>query len=165
MVEAGAKEVTEEEVVQALEAGHEAIKRIVDMIDALAKEAGKPKREVPKKEVDRALLSRGRREGARAAQRGDAHPQQARELRPVDQVLEDLIADIPEGEVQRKVEAKGIFKELKEKVLREEVLEKRVRLDGRKFDEIRPIWSEVGVLPRTTARRSSRAAKLRRSSP
>ncbi len=66
----------------------------------------------------------------------------------VDQVLDDLIADIPEGEVQRKVEAKAIFKELKEKVLRDEVLEKGVRLDGRKFDEIRPIWSEVGVLPR-----------------
>ena len=51
--------------------------------------------------------------------------------------------------MQRKVEAKAIFKELKEKVLRDEILEKRVRLDGRKFDQIRPIWSEVGVLPRT----------------
>ena len=51
--------------------------------------------------------------------------------------------------MQRKVEAKAIFKELKEKVLRDEVLERGVRLDGRKFDEIRPIWSEVGVLPRT----------------
>jgi polyribonucleotide nucleotidyltransferase len=66
----------------------------------------------------------------------------------VDQVLSELVGSIPEGEVQRKVEAKAIFKELKEKVLRDEVLEKGVRLDGRKFDEIRPIWSEVGVLPR-----------------
>jgi len=56
---------------------------------------------------------------------------------------------LPEGEVQRKVEAKAIFKELKEKVLRGEVLERRVRLDGRKFDEVRGIWSQVGVLPRT----------------
>jgi polyribonucleotide nucleotidyltransferase len=66
----------------------------------------------------------------------------------VDEVLEDLIASLPEGEVQRRVEAKSIFKELKEKVLRDEVLERGVRLDGRKFDEIRAIWSEVGVLPR-----------------
>ena len=66
----------------------------------------------------------------------------------VDEVLEELIASLPEGEVQRKVEAKSIFKELKEKVLRDEVLEHGVRLDGRKFDEIRAIWSEVGVLPR-----------------
>ena len=55
MVEAGAKEVSEEDVVQALEAGHAAIKRIVDAIDALAKEAGKKKREAPKKEIDHAF--------------------------------------------------------------------------------------------------------------
>ena len=67
----------------------------------------------------------------------------------VDQVLEDLIASLPEGEVERRVEAKAIFKELKEKVLRDEILERGQRLDGRKFDEIRPIWIETGVLPRT----------------
>ena len=55
MVEAGAKEVPEEEIVQALEAGHAAIKRIVETIDALAKEAGKPKRTVAKKEYDPAF--------------------------------------------------------------------------------------------------------------
>src|SRR5438876_6067699 len=52
MVEAGAKEVSEEEVVQALEAGHAAIKRIVATIDDLAKEAGKAKRQAPKKEIE-----------------------------------------------------------------------------------------------------------------
>jgi polyribonucleotide nucleotidyltransferase len=67
----------------------------------------------------------------------------------VDQALKDLVASIPEGEVERKTEAKAIFKELKEKVLREEVLTHSVRLDGRKFDEVRPIWIETGVLPRT----------------
>ena len=67
----------------------------------------------------------------------------------VDEALKDLVASIPEGEVERKVEAKAIFKELKEKVLREEVLTHGVRLDGRKFDEVRPIWIETGVLPRT----------------
>jgi polyribonucleotide nucleotidyltransferase len=66
----------------------------------------------------------------------------------VDQVLDELIASLPEGEVERRVEAKAIFKELKEKVLRGEILERGARLDGRKFDEIRPISIEVGVLPR-----------------
>src|SRR5213592_2791727 len=63
--------------------------------------------------------------------------------------LKDLVASIPEGEVESKTDAKAIFKELKEKVLREEVLTHNVRLDGRKFDEVRPIWIETGVLPRT----------------
>src|SRR5207247_2866063 len=67
----------------------------------------------------------------------------------VDQVLDDLVAALPEGEVERRLEAKQIFKELKEKVLREEVLTHGVRLDGRKFDEVRAIWIETGVLPRT----------------
>jgi len=52
-------------------------------------------------------------------------------------------------EVERKVEAKQIFKDLKEKVLRDEVLERGLRLDGRKFDEIRSIWIETSFLPRT----------------
>ncbi len=66
----------------------------------------------------------------------------------VDQVLADLVASMPDAEAERKTEAKSIFKDLKEKVLRDEVLERGVRLDGRKFDEIRPIWTEAGVLPR-----------------
>ena len=67
----------------------------------------------------------------------------------VDQVLAELIASIPDGEIERRSDAKAIFKELKEKVMRDEALERGKRLDGRAFDEIRPITIEVGVLPRT----------------
>jgi polyribonucleotide nucleotidyltransferase len=148
MVEAGARETTEEEMVGALEFGHDAIRQIVAGIDELAKAAGKPKlqpqqrtvstdfyREVEEKvlvPLSEAMRIRGKLEN----------------YDRVDQLLEDLIASLPEGEVERKLEAKQIFKELKEKVLRDEVLERGQRLDGRAFDEIRPIWSEVGVLPR-----------------
>ncbi len=148
MVEAGAKEVTEEEVVQGLEAGHAAIRRIVTEIDALAKEAGKPKREVAKKEYDPVFY----REVEEKVMIPLADAMRMRDklanYGSVDQVLSELVGSLPDGEVQRKVEAKAIFKELKERVLRDEVLQKGVRLDGRKFDQIRPIWSEVGVLPR-----------------
>ena len=149
MVEAGAKEVPEEDVVQALEAGHVAIKRIIDSIDALAKDVGKPKREVPKKEIDHSFYREVEEKVLVPLSEAMRVRNKLESYGTVDQVLEDLVADIPEEEVQRKVEAKVIFKELKEKVLRDEVLEKGVRLDGRKFDEIRTIWSEVGVLPRT----------------
>jgi polyribonucleotide nucleotidyltransferase len=149
MVEAGAKEVSEEEVVQALEAAHAAIKEIVGVIDDLAKAVGKAKRTVTKKEIGTEFYRE-------VEERVYVPLSEAMRIRGkienydrVDQLLDDLVANIPEGEVQRKVEAKAIFKELKEKVLRDEVLERRLRLDGRKFDEIRPIWSEAGVLPRT----------------
>jgi polyribonucleotide nucleotidyltransferase len=148
MVEAGAKEATEDEVVGALDAAHAAIKLIVGAIDDLAAAVGPKKLQVQKKEIghefyrdveekvyvplSEAMRIRGKLEN----------------YDRVDEVLEELIASMPEGEVERKVEAKAIFKELKEKVLRDEVLERGVRLDGRRFDEIRAIWSEAGVLPR-----------------
>jgi len=149
MVEAGAKEISEEECVQALEAGHAAIKKIVATIDALAKDAGKPKKQVAAKEIDHAFYREV--EEKVMIPLGDAMRIQDKlsNYGTVDQVLSGLVSSIPEGEIQRKLEAKAIFKELKEKVLRDEILERGVRLDGRKFDEIRPIWSEVGVLPRT----------------
>jgi polyribonucleotide nucleotidyltransferase len=149
MVEAGAKEVTEEQVVEALETAHKAIKQIVAAIDDLAKEAGKKKLTVAKKEIaadfykeiegkvlgplTEAMRIRGKLEN----------------YETVDLTLKSLVAALPESEAEKKADAKAIFKELKEKVLREEVLTHNVRLDGRKFDEVRPIWIETGVLPRT----------------
>jgi len=148
MVEAGAKEATEEEVVQALGTAHAAIRQIVDVIDDLAKEIGKKKREVPKKEVSREFYREVEEKVLVPLSEAMRIRGKLENYDRVDEVLDELIASLPEGEVQRKVEAKSIFKELKEKVLRDEVLERGVRLDGRKFDEIRGIWSEVGVLPR-----------------
>ena len=83
MVEAGAKEVSEEQVVEALEAAHAAIKQIVAGIDDLAQRGGQEEAaRSQKKEIGARLLPRGRGEGARPAHRGDAHPRQAGELRP-----------------------------------------------------------------------------------
>jgi polyribonucleotide nucleotidyltransferase len=148
MVEAGAKEVSEAQVVGALEAAHAAIKQIVQGIDALKAETGKTKLQAPAQEISKAFY-------AEVEEKAYLPLTEAMRLRGklesydrVDQVLDDVIASIPEGEVQRRIEAKQIFKELKEKVLRDEVLDRGIRLDGRKFDQIRPIWSETGVLPR-----------------
>ena len=148
MVEAGAKEVSEEEVVAALEAAHTAIKRIVAVIDDLAKTVGRTKRAAPKKEIAHDFYREVEEKALVPLTEAMRLRGKLENYDRVDQVLEELIASLPEGEVQRKVEAKSIFKELKEKVLRDEVLEHRVRLDGRKFDEVRAIWTEVGVLPR-----------------
>ena len=63
-------------------------------------------------------------------------------------MLDDLLASLPEDDAQQKKDAEHIFHELQEKAMRDEALERGVRLDGRKFDEIRPIWTETGVLPR-----------------
>jgi polyribonucleotide nucleotidyltransferase len=149
MVEAGAKEATEEEMVRALEVAHTAIRAIVDVIDGMAREVNRTKLQVQKKEFGHDVYRE-------VEERVYVPLSEAMRIRGklenydrVDQVLDELIASLPEGEVERRVEAKAIFKELKEKVLRDEILERDTRLDGRKFDEIRPISIEVGVLPRT----------------
>ena len=148
MVEAGAKIVPEAQVVSALEAGHAAIKQIVDMIDRMAQEAGKPKVTVVRKEISREFYREVEEKVLLPLSQAMSIQDKIENYEAVDQILEDLVASLPEEEVQRRSEAKAIFKELKEKVLRDAILQRRVRLDGRQFDQIRPIWIEVGVLPR-----------------
>ena len=148
MVEAGAKEVSEDEVLAALDAGHTAIRQIVQTIDDLARETGRKKLPKPERiighefyrEVEEKVLvplSDAMRIRGKLENYGR-----------VDELLDELIGSIPEGEAQRKLEAKAIFKELQEKVMRDEALEHGTRLDGRRFDEIRSIWIETSVLPR-----------------
>jgi polyribonucleotide nucleotidyltransferase len=149
MVEAGAKQVTEAQMVEALETGHHAIRQIVATIDDLAAEAGKKKLAVEAKAIGTEFYREVEEKVLVPLSEAMRIKGKLENYDRVDQVLEDLIASIPEGEVERRTEAKAIFKELKEKVLRDEVLERGQRLDGRKFDEIRDIWIEVGVLPRT----------------
>jgi polyribonucleotide nucleotidyltransferase len=149
MVEAGAKEVTEEQVVEALETAHAAIKQIVAGIDDLAKAAGKPKLKVVRKEIGHDFYREVEEKVLVPLTEAMRIRGKLENYDRVDEVLDELVATLPEGEVERKLEAKQIFKELKEKVLRDEVLTHGLRLDGRKFDEVRSIWIETGVLPRT----------------
>ena len=148
MVEAGAKEVTEAQVVGALEAAHAAIKQIVAGIEDLRRAVGKKKLQSQKKEVGHEFYREVEEKVYVPLSEAMRIRGKLENYDRVDQVLEEFVASLPEGEVQRKVEAKHIFHELKEKVLRDEVLERNIRLDGRKFDEIRPIWCEASVLPR-----------------
>ena len=148
MVEAGATEATEEEMVGALEAAHGAIRQIVAAIDELKAEVGKPKKTVAAREIHTEFY-REVEEKVYGPLAGAMRLEDKLEnYATVDKLLEDLVASIPEEEVERRTDAKHIFKGLKEKVMRDEILERGRRLDGRRFDQIRPIWIEVGALPR-----------------
>ncbi len=149
MVEAGAKEVTEKDMVTALETAHNAIKEIIAGIDALAKQAGKSKKTVAKKEFDKGFYREVEEKAYGPLADAMRIKDKLENYGTVDEVLANLVASIPDAEIERRSEAKAIFKELKEKVMRDEALERGRRLDGRKFDQIRPITIEVGVLPRT----------------
>jgi polyribonucleotide nucleotidyltransferase len=149
MVEAGAKEVGEEDMVQALDIAHKAIKEIVAGIDALAKQAGKTKTALTAKEIDAALKHDVRERAYDKLANAMRIQDKLENYATVDKVLEELVASYDETELEKRAHAKTLFKELKEHVMRDEALERGKRLDGRSFDEIRPISIEVGLMPRT----------------
>ena len=147
MVEAGANEVTEEEAVTALETAHTAIKQLVEMIDTLAKEAGRPKLAKPEKKENAELKAYvDKSYGALA----DAMKIKGKLVNyaTVAKVEKEMLAGLPESLADQKGAAKGFFHDMQERALREEVLGKGIRQDGRKFDEIRQITIENTVLPR-----------------
>jgi len=149
MVEAGAKEVTEADMVTALETAHAAIKEIVANIDALAKQAGKTKKTIAAKTIDPTLVQDVRAKAYDKLAAAMRIHDKLENYATVEKVLEELVASYDETDTEKRVQAKSVFKELKEHVMRDEALARGKRLDGRKFDEIRPITIEVGVLPRT----------------
>jgi polyribonucleotide nucleotidyltransferase len=148
MVEAGAREVSESQVVGALEAAHSAIKKIVAGIEELQAAAGKKKLVVAPKTIAPEFYQQVEKKALGPLTEAMRIKQKLESYGQVDQVLDDLLASLPEGDEQQKKDAEHIFHELQEKAMRDEALERGVRLDGRKFDEIRPIWTETGVLPR-----------------
>jgi len=148
MVEAGAKEVSEAQVVGALEAAHAAIKQIVAGIEELKAAAGKKKIVVAAKAIAPEFYQQVEKKALGPLTDAMRIKQKLESYGQVDAVLDDLLASLPEDDAQQKKDAEHIFHELQEKAMRDEALERGVRLDGRKFDEIRPIWTETGVLPR-----------------
>ena len=134
-------------MLQALEAGHTAIRRIVAAIGEMKAAVGRPKIAVEVPDVDPGIRQdvEGRLlEPLREAMR---IPDKLENYAQVDRVFEGVVSSLPE-EGSARADAKRVFGELKERILRDEVLDRGQRLDGRRFDEVRPIWSEVGVLPR-----------------
>ena len=148
MVEAGASEISEDKVLGALDAAHAAIKKIVDQIDDLQKSVNRQKLSLQPKEKDKDFYREIEEKVYTSLSEAMRIEDKIESYKQVDKVLEELVESLPEDKIERKSEAGKIFKELQEKILRKEVLERGVRLDGRKFDEVRPIWTEVGVLPR-----------------
>src|SRR5689334_15874705 len=151
MIESGAKEVKEETVVDAIEFAHTEIKKICSAINELRDKAGKPKRAVTPPEFDQAYYDDlNKRVGKDLADRLDTekHPK-AESYALVKELRKVLVAALPEEDEAAQAKLKTYFETLRERIFRDEVIKKKRRPDGRAFDQIRPIWVEVGVLPRT----------------
>src|SRR5438477_2733586 len=151
MIESGAKEVKEETVVDAIEFGHNEVKKICAAINDLRAKVGKKKREVVPPEFDQSYYDKLKSQiGADLSDRMDTakHPK-AESHTLVRELKKQQLAALPEEDEEGQQKLKHYYEILRERMFREQVLEKKRRPDGRAFDEIRPIWIEAGVLPRT----------------
>ena len=157
MVEGGGHEISEEDLLGAVEFGHAAVKKIVTAINQLQKKIGKKKRTYPLLAINEALDAWTRKtfkkdvaKAMRIVEKGERNTAFAKFSKEA--ALEKVGAK--ETEVRGVLEDKNskdfdkIIKTMEEEELRVMVVDEKLRPDGRKADEIRPIWSKVGILPR-----------------
>jgi polyribonucleotide nucleotidyltransferase len=151
MIESGAKEVKEETVVDAIEFGHGEIKKICKAIHELRDQAGKPKRVVQPPEFDQFYYDQLQQKiGAELTDALDTQKHKKLESYTlVDELRKRLEAEIPEDDEEAQRKLGHYYETLRERIFREQVTKQRRRPDGRAFDEVREIWIEAGVLPRT----------------
>ena len=148
MVEAGANELTEEEMLGAILFGHEEIKKIVAWIEEIQKEVGKPKQNIELRHAPEELEKAVREYSAdKIAYIYDTFDRQEREARE-DAVNDELMAHFAEIYPDEKGYVADVLYAMKKEFVRKRISEQGIRPDGRTLKDIRPIWCEVGILPR-----------------
>ncbi len=151
MVEAGAKEVSEEIMVEALMLAHKEINRLCRWQKELYKALGIEKRPFAPPTLNEEMsgeIERNYAERLRAALNTEELGKQE-SYAAVDALKKEVVEAHPEDQPEARQMAKKVFDHLKEQIFRDDILNKRRRPDGRRFSEIRPIECEVGWLPRT----------------
>lgn len=149
MVEAGSKMVSEEDMVDALEFGHEAIKPLIKLQKDLAKVAGLAKREVVVEVMDEKIVKTVTKAAEKGIKKALEIPTKMERYAAVSAVKKEVVealvtedGDITKGDVST------VIGDLKKKIMRDLILKKNKRVDGRKAHEIRPITCETGLLPK-----------------
>ena len=150
MVEAGALEVSEDTVAEALAFGHEQVRRIIAAIRELHGQLNPIKVVVPPLPFDEALAGQIEQKfGARLHDALDTakHPKKE-SYHLVDEIKKEILVAIPEEDEDRRKLAARAFERLRENIFRDDILHHQRRPDGRAFDQIRKITCETGLLPR-----------------
>ncbi len=151
MIEAGAKQETEEVILGAIEFGHEQIRKIVAVIDELVARAGKPKRAFTPPEFDEAYYNElNAKVGERLKDALDTKKHgKIESYSLIKQIQDELAAELPADDPGAKKKLGHYYELLRERLFRQQVTKERIRPDRRAFDEIRPVSIETSVLPRT----------------
>jgi polyribonucleotide nucleotidyltransferase len=149
MIEAGAVEIEEEKIVEAVSLAQEPIRRIIEAQKDLFRKLGLKKREFTVKTVDAAKAEQVERRIAADLLRAIQVCKKKESEAETERILKSLLEEIPPENEEEISATKQVFYGLEKKLVRDLVLNQGKRTDGRAFDEIRPISIEVGLLPRT----------------
>ena len=151
MVEAGAKQVSEDVMVEALLFAHGEVRKLCQLQQAMFESLSIKKREFNPPPVNTELLQE--LEDRYAAELRESLSVQNKtkieSYAAIDDLRKRVIESFPEDDPAKRLEAGALFDRLKERIFRDDILNNRRRPDGRRFSEIRTISSEVGWLPRT----------------
>ena len=149
MIEAGAKEVDDDTMFEAIMKAHEAIIPLVEFIQSIKDAIGKPKFEYPSCEIDHDMFDKIEAmvgEDVKLALDTDDKKVRDANLKPLyEKVYEALAEEYPDSTLQ----INECMYKLQKKIVRHWLKEERRRVDGRRMDQIRPLAAEVGLLPRT----------------
>jgi polyribonucleotide nucleotidyltransferase len=149
MVEAGADEVPEEEMMEAIFFAHDEIKKIVAFLDDIVKEVGKSKQDFEAHTVPEDIAS-DIREYASPKMRDAMHVEDKDDrLKKIDEVKSETHEYFSETYPDSENDVESVLFDITKEEMRKRIIEEGVRLDNRKPTEIRPIWCETSVLPRT----------------
>ena len=149
MVEAGAQEITESEMLDAILLAHEEIKRICAFIQGIKDEIGKPEKEVEIYHVPEELDADVRREFYdKMVWAMDTFDRTERETREA-QVKKDAVAFFEEKYPEGKTDIENSLYQIMKEVVRDKIVNQGIRPDGRGYEDVRPIWCETGLFART----------------
>ncbi|MCI8833575.1 MAG: polyribonucleotide nucleotidyltransferase [Clostridia bacterium] len=153
MIEAGANEIPDDIMLEAIKTAHNEIKKLCEFISKIKAEIGKPKFEYKSFEIDHDLFDKIAEKYEERmyndVQEVDKTVRDANVDKIKEEVLEYLISELGEEVIEEKRQEIGeILYKLEKKCVRKMILEEHKRPDGRKLDEIRPLSCEVGLLPR-----------------
>ena len=149
MVEGGAQMVSEDAILEALFAGHEAIQPLIQIQEEIRRAIGKPKRQVPLAELDHGVVRRVEELALTKLKQALEIPEKLERYKRIAEVKSEVVPNALAEFPEKQKDIKGAFEELKRNVFRGLVIHQERRIDGRGLKDIRPITCEVEILPRT----------------
>jgi polyribonucleotide nucleotidyltransferase len=149
MVEGGAKEESETVIFEAIKLAHREIQKIIDLQEQLVKKAGKPKRPLTLVQVDPVLQEETKSFAYSKLALAIKEKDKLKRQNLVSQVQTDTLEFFKEKFKEKEKDIESILHKIESDLVREAILVRGERQDGRSFTEFRPITIEIGVLPRT----------------